>query len=209
MKAQFGFVNPKYVAPKPVVFATQTALDGRLVLSYNENTGRYDLNQDGEMVVSSCLLSEVQARFDERTTAIRVPMQKLVFTTSAPHSLIATAVAGLEPPPPLVKSRKSKIEGEGHLQVYIDGKAGGEAGFDIPYLIEGTLVIKDHDGTPCIVELPDKKIDCLLFAWKTDSHIISEEQVKRQLFKGLIVATDDQEAIQKAKEAMARRTAFL
>lgn len=130
----------------------------------------------------------------------------LSFTTSAPHSMFEDRTE------PLVPVRSPKVIGEQgkSISIYLHGVVEGEAGFDIPIIIDGELTIKDKVVAPCQVELPGKIIPCTLFMWNTrhkGTLLVSNREV--DFIKGLIVATDDKRSIKYAKKLLKEKTLCL
>jgi hypothetical protein len=123
-------------------------------------------------------------------------MTKLAFTTTEPGFL---GSAGSEP---FVDRREPKVVGKWQ-QLYIHGKAEDIAGYDIPYIVDGTLEF--HPEQECLVELKDKKVECILVAWQAPGWGDNPVDV----FRGLICAKDDVDGLVYARKCSAEKSRML
>lgn len=136
-----------------------------------------------------------------------------VFTTTNPHGFLGGARIEL-----LSAVRKPVLINPENLwsEAYLHGTVQNRAGFDMPVHIDGTFDVTDltnetEQTSPCEVELADGiKIACTAYLWDTGR--LRKEYgaaLSIRFCKGLIVANDDSEAIEYAKQKQKERAGFL
>lgn len=133
-------------------------------------------------------------------------------TTTRPYSLLFKSAM----PTLMVEPREHSVGPEGRsLQMYIHGKAQDIAGFDIPYLVEGQLDIQEGE-LYCILELclndqqkESWRMPCIAVIWDTGVKSVNLMNGKEsQQFRGLLVYSQDKEALQYAREKAASKAQF-
>lgn len=125
----------------------------------------------------------------------------LAFTTVEPHGMFDEAGEQLVP-----RRSPKMLNAEGKFVcVYLHGDIQGQAGFDIPRMVDGELLVADGEHE-CLVELPDSKTPCLLVLWRAGN---TGDKPPRENWRGLIVSKDDADSLKYARRCAADKVPCL